>query len=482
MTPLPGLSGRILRVGIRSRLGTTDPLKSKDSETSLGLEPAFESPYAPAVGGEEPAPLLFSEPLRSESNGLVLSGTVRPGVVFSDGTPCTADAVVASLLRAPDMAERARVEAQGDRVVFHLKNREPRFPLLLSRPTSGIVHETGGKYFGTGAFLSPEAPDGGDPTQTDHFILRANPRARQAPKVDAVQFDVYSDTESLFAAVMAGEVHITYGLTSAHLPQLRGAPVYPKVLEGNSTGLLFLNTERPALRDVRVRRAICAAPSRAEISRTLFGPLGLSFAAKGLLPPFLGPETALGNIDGNRAEAVRLLAEPGIVLPPSLDLLLTWAPKSYLPDPPAAARVIVETLGAIGLKVNVVVPRDRNDYRTRQAAGNYDLLLAGWIADTSDPADFFDSLLASWMIPEPGASRPSSNNLSRWRDPATDKALAAYRADENPSNLLALYGLIEEQGLLTPLLHGKVVVVFHSSLRGFRASSLSRCSFSTIDL
>jgi ABC-type transport system substrate-binding protein len=482
MASLPGLPARTLRIGIRSRLGTTDPSLVKDSDTHMGLEPVYETPFAGAGANEPPVPILFSEPLRAESNGLVLSAAVRPGITFSDGTPCTAETISASLKRVLDMTDRAKVQARGERVEFTLRTPDPHFSMVLTQPSYGVVLPVGGKLLGTGSFLGPEALDGGDPTQADHVVLRANPRAREKPKVDAVALDVYTDTDSLLAAVIAGDVHITYGLTSAHLPLLRGAPVYPKVLDGTSTGILFVNTERPALRDARIRRAICAAPSRADVARALFGPLGLSFAAKGLLPPFLGAETALGVLDGNPGEALKLLAEPDVQIPQSLDLLLTWATKSYLPDPPAAAKVLAEELQAVGLSVNVVVPKDRADYRSRQARGTYDLLLGGWIADTRDPADFLDSLLHSSMVPELTATRPAANNLSRWKDAKTDEALGRFRTSKNQNDLLGLYRTILEQGLLTPLLHGKVVVVFHSSLRGFRPSLHTRCSFNAIDL
>ena len=482
MASLPGLPARTLRIGIRSRLGTTDPSLVKDSDTHMGLEPVFETPYAGAAGNEQPEPWLFAEPLRSESNGLVLSAAVRPGITFSDGSPCNAEAVATSLRRVLDLTPRAKVQARGDRVEFTLRSPDPHFAILLAQPSYGIVLNSGGKLLGTGSFLAPEALEGGDPTQTDHVILRANPRAREKPKVDAVVLDVYADTDALLAAVIAGDVHITYGLTSAHLPLLRGAPVYPKVLDGTSTGILFVNTERPALKDLRVRRAICAAPSRADVARALFGPLGLSFAAKGLLPPFFGPETALGVLDGSAAEAAKLLAQPDVQIPKSLDLLLTWGAKSYLPDPSAAAKVLAEQLQAVGIPVRVVVPKDRDDYRSRQTRGNYDLLLGGWIADTRDPADFLDSMLLSMMVPDPAATRPAANNLSRWKDAKTDQDLGRYRASKSPEDLLVLYRTILDQGLLTPLLHGKVVVVFHSSLRGFRPSLHTRSSFSAIDM
>ena len=131
MPSLPGLPARTLRIGIRSRLGSTDPSLVEDSDTHMGLEPVFETPYAGGEGNEQPVPCLFAEPLRVESNGLVVSATVRPGITFSDGTPCTAEAIATSLRRVVDLTPRATVRARGDRVEFTLRIPDPHFATLL---------------------------------------------------------------------------------------------------------------------------------------------------------------------------------------------------------------------------------------------------------------------------------------------------------------------------------------------------------------
>ena len=470
----PNVPPRTIRVGILSRLASTNPWEIHDHVTGLVLMQTYETAYFAPPDGGPPRPLLFSEPLRVESDGLVLSAPVRPGAVFSDGTPCTATAVAASLSRVRDLAAKAEIRAREERVEFRLRSPEPHFATHLTQPFCAVALESRGRLLGTGPFLAPEPLDGDDPVRAGKLLLRPNPKAAKPPASEGLLFEVYPDADALLAAVHAGEVHLTYALTFAHLSKLRGAPVFPKTLEGSSTAILFVNTESPALGDPRLRRALCSAISRTEVARVCFGPLGLGFAASGILPPFLRKDTPVGIVDGSPVQARQLLSEAGLTAPERLRLVLTWGPKPYLPDPQAAAKAIVETFRAIGSEVSVVQPRDRGEYVGHLERSDYDLLLAGWIADTTLAADYIDSLLHSDMVTSRTAPRASAYNLSRWRDPATDRALERFRKSEEVRDLVPIAKTVEEQGLLVPLLHGKLIAVSHRDLRRFQPSPLGR--------
>ena len=482
MSLSPSIPPRTIRVGVLSRLASTDPREIHDHVTGLILMQSYETAYSAPPDGGPPRPLLFAEPLRAESGGLVLSAAIRPGTVFSDGTPCTAAAVAAALSRVGDLSARAEIRAREDRVEFRLSSREPNFATHLTQPFCAVAVESKGQLVGTGPFLAPEPLDGSDPTRAAKLLLRPNPRAARPPAAGGILFEVYPDAEALLAAVHAGEVHVTYALTFAHLAKLRGAPVFPKTLEGSSTAILFLNTESPALADARVRRALCAAISRTEVARVSFGPIGLGFAATGILPPFLRKEAPVGTVDGSPVQARQLLSEAGLVPPGRLRLVLTWGPKPYLPDPQAAAKTVVETFRAVGTDVDVVQTQDRAEYFGHLERGDYDLLLAGWIADTTIVADFADSLLRSDMVLSRTSSRSAAYNLSRWRDPATDRALEAFRRSEDPKDLVPITRTVEEQGLLVPLLHGKLIAVSHRDVRRFQPSALGRSSLAETEL
>jgi ABC-type transport system substrate-binding protein len=478
----PNLPPRTLRIGVLSHLASTRPWEIIDHVTALTLMQVYESPYTASYDGGAPKPLLFSEPLRQEGDPLVVSAAVRPGAKFSDGTPCTDAAVATSLSRVRDIATRAEVRARDGRVEFRLKAPDPHLATTLTQPFCGVALESRGQLIGTGPFLAPEPLDGGDSIRADKVFLRPNPHAAKTPAVGGLLFEVYPDADALLAAFHAGEVHVTYALTFAHLARLRGAPVFPKTLEGSSTAILFLNTERPALAEPRVRQALCSAVSRTEIARVSFGSLGLGFAATGLLPPFLKRDVPIGSGDGSAIQARQLLEAAGLKAPERLTLVLTWGPKPYLPDPPAAAKTLIETFRPLGTEVTIVQPRDRGEYAGHLERGDYDMVLAGWIADTPLASDYVDSLLWSEMVTSRSAPRASAYNLSRWKDPETDRALAQFRKTQDVKDLVPIARTIQDQGILVPLLHGKLIAVSHRETRRFQPSPIGRSSFGEVEL
>lgn len=473
---------RTLRVGILSRLGAVEPWKANDSATTLIIEQVYESPFAPSLGTEDPEPLLFSEPLRTGGDVRTLYARIRPGISFSDGSPCTSLEVAASLASVPDIERLAQVSAREDRVVFRLERPDPNFMFVLAQAFYGVARQVDGGLVGTGPFLAAEAPGGGDPTQSDRVVLRANLRSWKPPKLESLSFECYPSADALLDAVKAGNVDVTYGLSVSQVSKLGDAPAVTKTLDGSSTCFLVLNRERPALRDAFIRRALCLAVSRSEVARASYGTIGATFVADGILPPFLGARTRLGSPTANLGAAMQQLAEDNLRAPARLSLLVTWAPKPYLPDPRAAADVIVRNLAQLGTTVDVVTPRDRAEYRSRQLSGDYDLLLGGWIADTPIAADFLDSLLGSKMIPSSASFRSAANNLSRWDDASTDRLISGIRNAPSTSGVEALYRRVEQHGLLVPLMHGRTVAVYRKNVRGLRPSPFGRSSFRDVDL
>jgi ABC-type transport system substrate-binding protein len=372
--------------------------------------------------------------------------------------------------------------SRDTRIECRLKQEDANFAVYLTQGFYGVGLSAGGKVVGTGPFLPPEALDGGDPLKANRLILRANPKAWKAPSLDAVCFEVFPDVAALVAALQTDQVHLTYALTQADMEKVRGTTVQARLLEGTSTGMLFLNVERPALRDVRVRRALAAAVNRSEVARALHGAVGTSHIATGILPPFMRMDAKIGKPEGNVAEAKGMVAADRLTMPRTLTLLVTWSPKAYCPDPRLAGETIARQLAALGTTVQVVVPRDRQEYATRQVSGDYDLILSGWIADTPVAADYLDSILKSTMVHLPTITRSAANNLARWRSIDADKLLASFRADPSPAILQQLMQLVEQQGVLVPLLTGKFVVAQSARVRGFRPNPLSRSCFRDVSL
>src|SRR5688572_27455630 len=136
-TPAAGAPVKRLRVGIVARVHSLDPRQARDLVSTLAVQQIFETAYAVPRGEGAAPPVLFTGPLLEEPGGR-RSAAVRPGILFSDGTPLTAALVASALNKSEALREQARIEAAGDRVIFTLLKPNPRFDLALTLNHSAI--------------------------------------------------------------------------------------------------------------------------------------------------------------------------------------------------------------------------------------------------------------------------------------------------------------------------------------------------------
>ncbi len=480
---------KVLRVGAIARLATLDPRRTHDTVSSLILDEIFETLFTPPLGSEAPTPQLVTDPLRKEPGATdrpVYSAELRSDVVFSDGTPMTPQHVAASLNSAADFARQATVEVRGARLFFTLARPNPRFDLVLTNTYTHIVLERGGTLVGSGPFMFPSQMRMADVPRMDRITLIRNPHFNRKPvDIDEVVFTTYAastggGTEVLLDAARRGEIDFTYSLTSVDAISLRGYPFVPSISTGNATGILYFNSSRPSLDDVQVRKAFAHAIDRKAIAESTYDRNPLAYVASNLLPPLLARDSSLLGFDLTRAKA--FAAAAGSRMPKKVSLVMVWSPRPYMPNPRRAGELIREQLAAIGVEVELIATRDRVDYAERVERNNYDMLLAGWIADTSDPSDFFEALLASYSIPSRTNNTATSNNVSRFSSPAMDAALARFRAEPTDANRASIVALLAAEAPLLPVIYGQAVAVCSRNVSGFQHSALGRVSLAGLKM
>ncbi|HVT05710.1 MAG TPA: ABC transporter substrate-binding protein [Thermoanaerobaculia bacterium] len=489
MAENPNPTGKkVLRVGALSRLGTLDPRQANDTISSMILNEIFESPYSSPFGTETPEPRLFAEPLRREGGSQdrpIHSAAVRKGILFSDGTPLTPDIVARSLMSSRDFTEQASADARAERIFFTLQRPNPRFELVLTTNFSSIVLEKGGSLIGTGPFMFPQQSSLAQLQRLDTLTLVRNPHYRDSVELAEIRFSIFpassgGGTEMLLEAAKRGEIDFTYSLTSVDAAALQGLPFVPSIGTGNATGLLHFNTTRPGLNDPEVRQAIAYAIDRRKIAEATYERNPLAYAAPTLLPPLMGRDPQTTKFD--LAKAKEIAARAGAKMPKRLNLMLLWSPRPYIPNPKRAGELIRDQLAEIGIAIDFIVPADRNEYFDRVRRGNYDLIMGGWIADTADPADFFEALLLSRAVPSPTNDTTITNNVSRWVHPPMDLALARFRTDPTEANRAEVMKMLVDQAPFVPLIYGQAVAVYSRNVQGFRASPLGRVSLASLQI
>lgn len=467
---------KIVRTGILSAIAKIDPRDAVDNISGMVLGQIFEAPYSLPAGESSVRPQIL-EPLRPEG-ALQYSAAVRRGVHFSDGTPVTADLVVRSLRDTRFLASKAIVRADGDRVWFSLTSPNPRFDLTLTQGNCAIVLQQGNQLLGTGPFMFEQKPNLRSLQSAKEITLVRNPHYHGATSVEEVQFVVCpaeadGSPRALLDALRQGHVDVTNAVTMAELTASQIPGVTASLQPGNSTGILFFNTERRQLGDPNVRRAIALAIDVNEVAGASYEKNPMAFVAASLLPPMMGRSVGVPTTD--REESRRLLARANGAKPNRLTLLVPWAPRPYMPKPLPVAHAIQRQLADLGVTIDLIKPATSDDFFSDLIRGNYDLALAGWIADTPDPADFFEALLWSKMC-----EGENHSNHSRWKHPLMDAALAQFRDLPTEENKREINRLVREEAPLVPLIYGQSVVVHSRRMRNVSASATGVLSLAGI--
>ena len=199
---------------------------------------------------------------------------LREGVSFHDGTPFNADAVIHHWDRIlkPENHYSGRVllrpittvEKSGEfEVRFHLEHKWESFTAVLASqrglaaliPSPRAVAEDiqNRAPVGTGPFIFKEWKSG------DRIVVTRNPHYWQAgkPYLDGIVLRAIPDHETRYAAAVSGEVDIVVTDRPGHVKSLSEDPGFNSILsEPDGAWILAMNSAKPPLDDVRVRRAI----------------------------------------------------------------------------------------------------------------------------------------------------------------------------------------------------------------------------------
>ncbi len=475
----PAAATKILRVGLLSEAHSFDPRTAHSVESTFVLRQVVETPFTEVYGTTEVEPALFAGPLRPrEGQPDVLEAELREGLTFSDGSPLRATEAARLLRESAQMQGQAKVTSEGPLLVFRLLRPNARFDLVLSHLQCGLYRRTGGALLGTGPFqLTPESTPGA-------VRLVRNPRYREPVALDEVHFRTYPPDEdgrstALLEALEKGEVDLSLSLGREGIEAARN--VRKSILPGVSVAMLFLNADRPKLRDRTLRAAIAHSIDRLQVTRTSYTN-ALAFAATSVTPRPLGPADDGLTYQPQRAQ--ELLASLAGPKPDSLTLLNMWGPRPYLPYPQRAAEAIAEQIGALGIGLRIEPASSGEEHNQRIMAGDYDLALAGWVADTMDPCDFLDCCFASDRVPLPNDEGLLSVacNYGHLRSLQMDAALNRYRVDRQQENLRAIVDVIEREVPLVPIMYGSSTCVHGFKVRNVKPTPLWHVPMHKLDL
>jgi peptide/nickel transport system substrate-binding protein len=439
--------GGTLKIATAHDITSFDQLKMVDNESIRVISQITEGLFKTDGKGRLQPWLATGDDVSAD--GLTHTLALRPGVVFSDGSPLTAKDVKFTLEQAKKsvqwgfiVANIKAIDATDDHtVVLRLKKPSASLHADLALFVNGIVPDNfGGKTqaqfaqspVGTGPFMLDRWDKG---TQV---VLKRNPHYWQKgrPILDSVALVGVPDDNSRITQLRGKQVDVA---ANPPWPQLDSLDKTPGLHVGEyalaRVDTLGLNTKKAPFDDKRVRQAVSLAINRAAIVKASLA--GRGQAGSSFLAPSVPFYSAVPSPSGPQAlaQAKQLVAQAGA---PSgtIELLL------FSGDAVASTmgQVIQQNLAQIGLKVKLL-PLDQSAALDRAQTGNYTASLSYLTSDILDPSE-----LAAFYV--------GTNGFSTFSNPPVLAKLAEQASQEQDENKrAALYaemqrGVIGDYGFI----------------------------------
>ena len=383
---------------------------------------------------------------------------LRPNVSFHDGSPLTADDVVATFkaILDPKTASPARTNVGPIRdvaavdaatVKFTLSGSFADFPVALAYTNARIVPakviasdlaSLATKANGSGPFrLVSYEPD-------RKIVVERNPAYYDParPALDRVEILVYPDRTAEASALISGDIDLMLSTTPGEYERL-GKAAGVKALRVPSGQFLNVNMgcDQKPFNDVRVRQALALTIDRQAMAGFVAGGYGTPGNDTPLSPAY--------RFYTDIAKAKQLLAAAGY--PSGIDLTMVASDK---PDTRTQLGVAIREMAApAGFRINVQTMPHATYLDQVWKKGNF---YVGFY-NMQPTADAIFKLLytsdAAW-------------NETRWNNPRFDELITAARSETDDANRAALYE--RAQAMMTEEVPS-VIPVFFDILAAQRA-------------
>jgi peptide/nickel transport system substrate-binding protein len=374
---------------------------------------------------------------------------LRQGVKFHDGTPFTADDVLFTFERAPNVEAspssfalytKGKTLKKIDDYTIHIITQKP-YPLMPNDvSTINIISKKHGKGAKTGDYNSGKAAIGTGPYKFsewvpgDRLVLERNPDYWG----DKAQFDrvVYKPIKSdpaRVAALLAGDVDMIDVVPTPDIPRLKKNPDLV-LSQGVSNRVIYLHLDqfrddspfitgtsgKNPLKDQRVRKAISKAINRPAVVERVME--GVAIPAGQLLPEgFFGVSAKLEAEKHDPDVAKKLLADAGY--PNGFGLTLHGPNDRYINDA-KICQAIGQMLTRVGIDTKVETMPKSVYFRKASRGGPgkspaFSFILVGWGSGTGEASSPLKSLLHTYDK----ARGFGASNRGRYSNAEVDKLI-----------------------------------------------------------
>ncbi len=464
---------------------TLDPTISTDGESDKIILNIFEGLVRFKEGTNEIEPALATSWKTAKGNTEWIF-YLRKGVLFHDGTPFNASAVVFSFLRQIDPNHPYfRKDLGYAKLAFkYVKSVEAlnvyTVKIILKKPFAPFIYNLAMSI--TAPIISPAAlkkwgnkfalhPVGTGPFIFKEWIpnkliaLVKNPHYWDGPAyLDNVIYKSIPNNRSRLLALKSNAIDGMDGLDPNMVKEIK----MNKNLRLISTscfniGYLSMNMEKAPFDRLKVRHAVNHSINKQNLVKLLYR--GSAIPAKNPIPPAMwGYNDDITDYEYNPEKARVLLRSAGLPNGFKTTLWVMPVPRPYMPQPRKIARAIKANLLAVGIKAKIV-SHDWKTYLKKLQNGEHDMCLLGWTSDNGDP----DNILYI-LFTEDNAVKPKAENTSFFRNKALDALLNKAQQILEKQERIKLYRkaqeIIHTNAPWVPLVHTDVSIGLRKNVHG----------------
>ncbi|MDQ7859074.1 MAG: ABC transporter substrate-binding protein [Armatimonadota bacterium] len=408
----------------------------------------------------------LAESWTTSADGLTWTFRLRPNVRFHHGKTLDAGDVKATFERILNPATRSpkrsdfaairSIEAVDPLTVrFVLGERFAPFLATLAHGWGAILpadliarnHEFATRPVGTGPFTVAEWQRDSliRLSRFDGYWIQGEPRLRE------VLIRFVPESAVKVAGLLAGEFDAIDAVAFLDLPRVRANPNVRVIRQVTSlVNVVAINTSRPALRDVRVRRALWHAIDRRQVLQTAYGQESVPVNVfMDVVSPYYVSIPDPFPYDPERAR--RLLSEAG-ASGLTLDLAL---PQPY-PAHIEAGQLVQAMLQRVGVTARPRVVEWGFWLSRVFAGGEYDLTIIGHTGKL-DP----DGRLAGYGT--------AGRNYVRYENPKVEDLILAGRITTNPELRKRIYAeALKMMAEDAPMVYLGTPVLYMATRQGVR--------------
>ena len=451
--------GGSITFGMDTEEGGFDPTSARWDEGGFLYGRTVFDPLAIVTTAGKVEPYL-AQSITSNPDFTVFTITLRPNILFHDGTPLNAAALQlnlqkqeASILTGPAFQNIASTQVTGPlSVAVTMKTPWEPFPYHLAQAQTGYIaapsmlnSKTGTTNpVGTGPFIFVEW------VPNSHFTAKANPHywRKGLPYLSSITFKPIINPSSRVDALQSGTIDIMHTNTPQSFSSFRGNKKYSYVdnsgtiLGQPDVNCVMLNTSAPPFNNHSLRVAMAKASNSARYAKII--DLGINTPMSGLfLPgsPYYTP-TAYPKPDPKGAAKLVKQIQTQTGQPVAFTLTATNNPEVE-----RAAQFLQQEWNEAGMKVTINI-QEKSALINDALAGKYQAVTWRQFGAVNPDLNYvwWSSTTASGAIPL---------NMARNSDSRIQAALVLGRTTSDPATRVKAYQQINQYlGEDIPYLYG----------------------------